>query len=167
MCLYTNQEKPKTATEPIRCMKVVRRIEGEEWYKSCFNVTHLAVYRIGEMVRIHSNEVSDFRKPYDVDIDGLDIGVHRFYPAKNGEYYKVSRGLHAYTYGNKNVVRILNLKETDEYVVLECEIPKGATYYEGHSNVTHSTYEMGFLTETSYCSDSLRVIREVPVSELL
>ena len=54
MCLYTRQDKPKTATEPIRCMKVVRRIEGDEGYKPCFNV-NLIVYRIGEIARIHSN----------------------------------------------------------------------------------------------------------------
>jgi hypothetical protein len=147
-------------------MKVVRRIEGEDGYKPYFNGANLVVYRIGEMARIHSNEVSDFREPYCFR-DEIAVGFYVNYTKKYGEVYKVTRGLHTYTYGNKNVVRLLDLKKTDEYVVLECEIPKGATYYEGHSNVNYSIYEIGFMTETSYCSDSLRVIREIPVSELL
>lgn len=64
------------------------------------------------------------------------------------------------------MARILALTGTDKYVVLECEIPEGASYYKGHSNVTYSIWDIGFMTETSYCSDSLRVIREVPLSEI-
>jgi hypothetical protein len=152
-------------------MKVVRCIEGEDGYESCFVHYDSIVYRIGEMARIFPSEVSDFRKPYDVEIDGFYVGMHMFYPAKIGECYKVLRGLHAYTYYNENVVKLLTTKElfdkSTKYVVLECEIPKGASYYEGHSNVNYSPYQANILSETSYCSDSLRVIREVPVSELL
>lgn len=165
MCLYTSQEKPKTATKPIRCMKVVRRIKGEEGYMPCFNSTSLVNYRIGETVRIYPNEVSDFREPYCAR-EEIAVGCYVDYAKKGREFYKVTRGLHAYTYGNKNVGRLLALKGTDKYVVLECEIPEGASYYEGHSNVTYSIWEIGFMTETSYCSDSLRVIREVPLSEI-
>lgn len=171
MCLYTRQDKPKTATEPIRCMKVVRRIEGENGYEPCFKHYDGIVYRIGEMVRIFPSEVSDFRKP-DVVVDSFyNVGVRSFYPVQVGECYKVSRGLHVYTYYNENVVKLLTTKklfdESTKYAVLECEIPKGALYYEGHSNVNYSVYQASILTETSYCSDSLRVIREIPVSELL
>lgn len=75
MCLYTSQEKPKTATKPIRCMKVVRCIKGEEGYKPCFNNTNLVIYRIGETVRIYPNEVSDFREPYCVGEENV-VGPH-------------------------------------------------------------------------------------------
>ena len=57
-------------------------------------------------------------------------------------------------------------QEEQEVVLLECEIPVGAWYYEGHSNMFYCPTEEGFETETSYCSDRLLVIREVPLSEL-
>ena len=53
MSLFTKQEKPKTATKPIRCMKVVRCSEAEKGYKPRFCVFTKIVYRIGEIVQVN------------------------------------------------------------------------------------------------------------------
>lgn len=74
--------------------------------------------------------------------------------------------MHSYTINNRNLVSLVKKRfATKTVVLLECEIPVGALYYEGHSNVLHSPIIKGFETETSYCSDRLFVIREVPLSE--
>ncbi len=155
MCLFTNQEKPKVCKTPIRCMKIVRRRLGGG-YEPCFYRIFGDVYRLGEIVQLVTPNIFD---------DVHDFGEFVY----SGENIKVQTGFHTYTYGNGNIVKVLEVMKNEgegELVVLECEIPKGALYYEGHCNVHYHHNEKGLLSETGYCSDRLRVIREVPLSEV-
>ena len=155
MCLYTSQNKPKVAKKAIRCMKVVKR-KGDCEYSPMFCWQNRDVsYRVGCETKIMYFEGDEFAEPLNVE-PCSDVITE--------EYWRVEHGLHSYTVGNRNISTIVSLYE-NKYVILECEIPVGALYYEGHSNMVHSPSDERFESETSYCSDRLSVIREVSLFE--
>ena len=159
MCLYTSQNKPKVADKAIRCMKVVRK-KANGSYSSLFCVTHndIVFYCVGNETKIMYYEKDKFVAP---------LNCESFIDVITGEFFRVENGLHSYTINNRNAVSLAKKGfARQEVALLECEIPVGALYYEGHSNMFHCPIEEGFETETSYCSDRLLVIREVPLSEL-
>jgi len=159
MCLYTSQRAPKIAKSPIRCIKVVYKNEnGSCSPLFCVINNDSVFYRVGNETKIMDYEKNNFVTP--LNCEGL-IDV------MTGEFFRVESGLHSYTVNNRNAFSLAKwgfVKQ--EVALLECEIPVGAFYYEGHSNVLYSPITEGFETETSYCSDRLLVIREVPLSEL-
>ena len=159
MCLYTGQRVPKIAESSIRCMKVVRK-KANGSYSSLFCVTHndIVFYCVGNETKIRYYEKDNFVAP---------LNCESLIDVITGEFFRVENGLHSYTINNRNAVSLAKKGfARQEVALLECEIPVGALYYEGHSNVFHCPIEEGFETETSYCSDRLLVIREVPLSEL-
>lgn len=157
MCLYTNQEKPKTATEPIRCMKVVRKnVEGQFLPLVYRGYGNSISYTIGEETSILPFERESFATPLPIEAETIIT--------KEG--FQVDRGLHTYTMWNISILCLAKRWTKSTYVILECEIPVGALYYEGHTNTLYSPLSPLMTDETGFVSDKLRVVREVPLLEL-
>ena len=163
MCLYTNDNKVKTAESPVKCIKIVKRCVTPDGviYTSIFtdlyNVKPVC-YTIGETVK-------------DTEPDAATCKRGKLLYARKTDYwckmaYKVNSGLHSYD-PNHNGWKFLAawcilhyhgryeelLGPGVKFVLLECEIPAGAKYLEGYHNDTDAMDEFG------YVSDSLRVIK--------
>ena len=142
MCIYTKEKKPKTATEPIRCLKVVRRVHDGYVPYFWYGVT----YKLGKTYK-ESEYGSDKLKS----------------PLKG--YHRYGIGFHSYTLNNPNAYQLMP-HDHESFAILECEIPVGTRYFEGLSNTRYCVLHPLFLTETSYLSERIKVVRELTEEEI-
>lgn len=167
MCLTTSQTRPVTAEKPIKCYKVVQKsvdADGKPRYSAYFAYSD-AEYRIGETFK----DTNPFTRSL---LNSIERGLHTFSPDGNG-----ARSLYEYAIKRRDYFRREEKKsffpsEKDffrscayDVALLECEIPAGAEYYEGHCNcLTYYGYEE--LDQSGYVSDKLTPIRELSRDEI-
>lgn len=157
MCLYTSQSKPKVTSEPIRCIKMVRkRKDGSYLPYFCFTCQS-TIYRIGEVTSMHCDENK-------IDPDYLKTDKELFeIPekcCKGYNRYFVERGIFTFNPNNSEWKAAYHhaVLRNSTTVLLECEIPAGVKYYAGKSNCLFG--------EKSYASESIKVIREISIDNL-
>lgn len=147
MCMYADAGTMKTAECPIKCYKIVygHCDDGKVYFQSqCMNFH----YELGESHALIDQEaLEEFLTPKEKTIT-LTI-LKRFEEPVRRTVCKVmlNKGFHSYK----------NLKDAQDCVVentpmvlLECEIPKGACYWEGDD--TCACEEKKF-----YCSNALKI----------
>jgi len=105
MCLYTNEEKPVTATEDIVCYKVTRKWKDEE-------MVSLYMYS-----PIKMNQVMTAPK----------------FQAKLSYYGEINYGFHSFAELNAALCEISEriISKYEEFFVIECRIPKGSMVWKG------------------------------------
>jgi hypothetical protein len=105
MCLYTNEEKPVTATEDIVCYKVTRREKDEE-------MVSLYMYspiKMNQVMTAPKFQVKPNR------CGEIDYGFHSFAELDAALYEMADR----------------IVARHEEFFVIECRIPKGSRFWTG------------------------------------
>jgi len=105
MCLYTNEEKPVTATEDIVCYKVTRREKDEE-------MVSLYMYspiKMNQVLTVPKFQVEPNR------CGEIDYGFHSFAELDAALYEMAGR----------------IVARHEEFFVIECRIPKGSRFWTG------------------------------------
>jgi hypothetical protein len=105
MCLYTNEEKPVTATEDIVCYKVTRREKDEE-------MVSLYMYS-----PIKMNQVMTAPK----------------FQTEPRYYGKIEYGFHSFAELDAALYEMADriVARHEEFFVIECRIPKGSRFWTG------------------------------------
>ena len=133
MCLYVNHLTPKIADKDIICYKYVRKTKIKGVYKSSIKGFEYVI-----------------RQSYTnyTDIKYTPVIVHHI---KLGSYSFISyieRGMfHSYV----NYLSTMSVISSN-YVALKCIIPKGAYYFEGHSNIV-----------PCYASSQIKILEEIKI----
>lgn len=137
MCLCTNNKKPETAERPVECYKVVWKMP---WDTPAAELGHF---------------LSEFQCfPYSL---GAEYSLDGVFPRINaGGCLRISEGFHSYARLIDACERCWDIytksireEEAKGFygrVILRCEIPAGATYWEGSDGLC-----------PEYCSDRIRV----------
>ena len=132
MCLFINHLEPKIADKDIICYKLVKRTEIKGVYKS-------NIQRFEYIIRqLYTNNldirfVAKIIKNLDTTRSGLCL-------------YIIEEGMfHSYASNSYPI-----LSPLPHCALLECIIPKGAYYYEGH-----------FHHFTSYASSQIKILEEI------
>lgn len=141
MCLCTNNIKPKTAKRPVTCYKVV--------WKMPWNTPAVECGRF----------LSEYQQfPYSI---GVEYSVDTLPKVNTGDYLRISEGFHSYARlmdAGERCWEYRYAKGTEEkemsgfygQVILRCEIPAGASYWEGNKCLNDKGYK-------EYCSDRIKV----------
>lgn len=105
MCLYTEEERPVTATEDIVCYKVTRREKNEEM---------MSLYMYSP---IKMNQVMTAPK----------------FQAEPSYYGKIDYGFHSFAELDAALCEISEriITRYEEFFVIECRIPKGSRFWTG------------------------------------
>lgn len=105
MCLYTEEERPVTATEDIVCYKVTRKKKDEE-------MVSLYMYS-----PIKMNQVMTAPK----------------FQAEPSYYGKIDYGFHSFAELDAALCEISEriITRYEEFFVIECRIPKGSRFWTG------------------------------------
>jgi len=109
MCLYTNEEKPVTATEDIVCYKVTRKKKDEE------------------MVSLY------MRSPVKMN----QVMTAPKFQAEPSYYGKIDYGFHSFAELDAALCEISGriitryITRYEEFFVIECRIPKGSRFWTG------------------------------------
>ena len=167
MCLTTSQKRPVTAEKPIKCYKVVRKsvdADGKPEYHAYFAYSD-AEYKIGETF----TDTNPFTRSL---LDSIERGLHTFSPDGNGARSLYERAIKRRNYFKKAEKESVLPSEKDffrscmhDVALLECEIPAGAEYYEGHCNCL-TYYGNEKLDQSGYVSDKLTPLRELSPDEI-
>lgn len=178
MCLFTNQETPLTASRNIKCLKVVFKdiYDGNVIYRSLFGISRYLHYTIGKTINMNDELIPGLTplcelKSYFEPCTGanaklrrrVDEGLHTF-PTDS----KTARSLMLWAIDGLNFTKYNNTLGKRKRVVrtatiLECEIPEGTLFFEGHSNCFPP--ECG-LSQFGYVSEYLKVNRELTEEEI-
>lgn len=119
MCLYTTLPNiPLIAEEDIIVYKIMDRTQNGELRSFYRNM----VYVIGE-------EYESLLKYFDTD-------EHDYNHREQGFIGRIEEGLHSYS--RMHVILMNFIYSSDEIVVIECIVPKGAEYYHGVFGSHHS-----------------------------
>lgn len=106
MCLSTDKKEPFIAEKPIKCYKIVRKMNDGKYYTVCTNTPV-------------PFETINGKKPFEPEDKKLQIEA----------LFKINRGaIHSY-----NTLHRYELLYGD-CCIFECEIPEGAKYWVGHEN---------------------------------
>lgn len=198
MCLYVKRRptdleyecpSPSVATEPIRCLKVVRKVHIPDpnsgmdetvEYKPPIRDWYGFRYNIGETVGM-GDFLFENRPCMENTLQAIVSGCMA--ASLMGYEHEVNYGLHTYRPDSQGARFLYGaLKQQierrdnedgeapffpsgtrtgwDEAVILECEIPAGALYYEGITEESESVDTRG------YASDRLTVLRELSKEEV-
>lgn len=141
MCLSTNSKRPKTANKPVTCYKVVWKMP---WNTPAVECGHFL------------SEFTQF--PYNL---GVEYSIDDPFPSVNtGEYLRIEKGFHSYARLMDAVDGCWEYRYTKSLegslkgfygqVILRCEIPEGAHYWEGNKAINDKGYK-------EYCSDRIKV----------
>lgn len=109
MCLYTEEERPVTATEDIVCYKVTRKKKDEEMVSLCMRSP------------IKMNQVMTAPK----------------FQAEPSYYGKIDYGFHSFAELDAALCEISEriitryITRYEEFFVIECRIPKGSRFWTG------------------------------------
>lgn len=199
MCLYVKRRptdlgyecpSPSVATEPIRCLKVVRKTSALDPRPDIGVTTDYFPpirdyygfkYYIGETARMggvcFKNEPC-VENTLQATVSGclaaslsgyeheVNHGLHTYRPDSQGARFLYDALKHQIDrrYNNDGEAPFFPSGERsagrDEAAILECEIPAGALYYEGVSEESDSVDTRG------YASDRLTVLRELTPEEV-
>lgn len=194
MCLYVKRRptdleyecpSPSVATEPIRCLKVVRKITTlppspdkptSVEYLPPIRDYYGFRYYVGETARMGGLSF-DNRPSEENTLQATVAGCRAMSLMDYG--HEVNHGLHTYRQDSQGARFLYSaLKEQIDRVelegsfdterrnvwtepaILECEIPMGAHYYEGVSEESMNVDTRG------YASDRLTVLRELSKEEI-
>lgn len=194
MCLYVKRRptdleyecpSPSVATEPIRCLKVVRKISTLDPRPDIGVTTDYLPpirdyygfkYYIGETA--HMGGVCFKNEPCSENtlratVSGcmaahlkgykheVNYGLHTYRPDSQGARFLYDALKHQIERKNGSATQDEDQPGSkEETVILECEIPAGALYYEGVSEESDSVDTRG------YASDRLHVVRELTPEEV-
>lgn len=164
---------PKTAQEPIRCLKVVTAktkttSDGVETrYFSFYGFGGTIEYVPGQTVDMNQNKSvpDDFMpKPYTngfSDSWRVEAGIHTFMPDANGARGVYEWGMQEIDYEKRH--DNFRFYQDESVAILECEIPAGARYFEGNATCFGKDYNVD---ERGYVSDLLHVVRALDEAEI-
>lgn len=62
MCLYTHQDRPVIAEQPIECVKIMRRYEKNSKLHNLFSFVHQTEYQIGELIHMKVIDAVELQK---------------------------------------------------------------------------------------------------------
>ena len=132
MCLILNYIKPKIADKDIVCYKLVEKTKIKGIYKSYFQEFEYIIRQL------YTNNL---------DIKFVNEIIKNLCPSfPHYGVYTIEEGMfHSYT----NYLPF-KLSISPDESILKCIIPKGAYYYEGHSNYF-----------PSYVSSQIKILEEI------
>ena len=194
MCLYVKRRptyleyecpSPSVATEPIRCLKVVRKVHIPDPNSGMDETVEYKPpirgygfrYYIGETVgmgdfrfenapcreNILQATASDCMTASIMGYEHeVNYGLHTYRPDSQGARFLYGALKHQIERRDNEALFFPSRTRTgwDEPVILECEIPAGALYYEGVSEESNSIDTRG------YASEKLKVLRELTPEEV-
>lgn len=162
MCLLTSNTKPSVSSQGIKCIKVVRKCIGKDnntEYTSLFDLHDIVKYNIGEITRMGDR--------YKFEAKPRSSWWYTGFVSKSSYSYYCGPGIHTFKPDAVKAWKNVYDWAKDEFKkgypdiigisVLECEIPAGIKYFEGISTCLSDNT----ILEYGYCSESVRVIREI------
>lgn len=175
MCLFTHQDQPVIADQPIKCVKIMRRYEKNGNLRNLFSFVYNTTYKLGIPTDMlicdeHDREYFECPKP-EIGYCGSILGgnIHRGLEAAiekgahSGEgvikadndmpetyqYRTLHRGICSFIDENdaqKTFDWAVEMFDSCyEICLVKCEIPAGAKYWKGVSNCTG--LECGYVSD--------------------
>lgn len=147
MCMYADPGSMKTAEDSIKCYKIVygHCDDGKVYFQSQFMNFH---YELGESHALIDQEaLEEFLTPKGNSYTLTTLRQFEEPVRRTVSKVTLNKGFHSY----KNLKDAqMCVVENTPMVLLECEIPKGACYWEGDDTGTHEEKKF-------YCSNALKI----------